>query len=166
VFSRGSNRRAVVVNDRDYVYLEAILLEALVSTEFDARAWSFMPNHWHGVFCAPAEGLSRLMRLVNHRYSLRFNKRWNRRAHLWENRFGAVLQQTEAQCLWTLRYVVRNPVDAGMCRSPEEARWTSYPATVGLRPAPPGLRVDQVLRSFDPDPDVALSRYRAFICED
>jgi putative transposase len=164
VFSRGSNRGSVVVNTRDLVDLEGVLFRTLKATGAEALAWALMPNHWHAVLRSPVSGLSELMRRVNHSYSIRFNRRWGRTAHLWENRFGCVEQRSERQLLWTLRYLVRNPIEAGLCASMADARWTSYPPTAGIADVPPGLAVDDVLRLFDSDPKLAVIRYRDFIC--
>lgn len=166
VFARGSNRCRLIVDDGDLADLEHLILEALVKTGVDAFAWALMPNHWHALVRCPDDeaGVSPFMQRVNHRHSLRSNRRWNRRAHLFENRFGCVAQESEEQLRWTLRYIVRNPLEAGLCGSMEEARWTSYRETAGLVRAPIVLRIDQVLQLFDDDPDVARDRYRAFVC--
>jgi hypothetical protein len=103
------------------------------------------------------------MQQVNQRYALRFDRRWARTAHVFEARFGAVLQETEEQFLWTLRYVVRNPLEAGLCASPYDARWTSFAATAGLVRAPAFLRVDDILELFGRDPDAARQRYIEFV---
>lgn len=163
LFSRGSNRQAIFLDERDYVVFDLLLAAALRKHELDCFGWSFMPNHWHAVVRSPAVGLSRFMQAVNHRYSVRFDRRWNRTAHVFENRFGCVLQKTEEQFLWTLRYVVRNPVEAGICASPLDARWTSFPATAGLVAAPDYLRVDQILECFSFDPESARRRYVEFV---
>jgi REP-associated tyrosine transposase len=163
VFARGSNRQAIFLNDGDYVEFLMLFADAVERRELDCYGWSLMPNHWHGILGCPPEGLSRLMQLVNHRYALRFDRRWKRTAHVFENRFGAVLLRTEEQFLWTLRYVVRNPVEAGLCASPYDARWTSFAATAGLAVAPAHLRVDEILAHFGREPDEARRRYIEFI---
>ena len=163
VFSRGSNRQAIFLNDGDYGEFEMLLSSAFRKHELDCFGWSLMPNHWHGVVRCPQGGLSRFMREVNHRYALRFDLRWGRTAHVFANRFGAVLQTTERQFLGTLRYVVRNPVEAGICASPFDARWTSFAATAGIAPAPEYLRVDQILDCFGRYRDAARRRYIQFV---
>ena len=95
VFSRGSNRQAIFLNDGDYGEFEMLLSSAFRKHELDCFGWSLMPNHWHGVVRCPQGGLSRFMKDVNHRYALRFDRRWGRTAHLFANRFGAVQQATE-----------------------------------------------------------------------
>lgn len=163
VYSRGSNRQAIFLNEGDYVEFDMLLADAFVTHDLDAFGWSLMPNHWHALVRAPAKGLSAFMKSVNHRYALRFDRRWRRTAHVFENRFGLVLQETEEQLLWTLRYVVRNPVDAGICASPFDARWTSFHPTAGLAPAPSYLRVGEILAMFGDDRDVARQRYVDFV---
>jgi REP element-mobilizing transposase RayT len=163
VFARGSNRQAIFLNEGDYVEFELLLASAVTAHELDCFGWSLMPNHWHGVLRCPPDGLSRFMKHLNHRYALRFDRRWGRTAHVFDNRFGAVLQETEEQLLWTLRYVVRNPVDAGLCGSPFDAQWTSFAGTAGLVPAPAHLRVDEVLAYFGTERDAARRRYVEFV---
>jgi putative transposase len=163
LFSRGSNRQAIFLNDGDYIEFELLLAEALRVHSIDCFGWSLMTNHWHLVARCPPQGLSEFMRRVNQRYALRFDRRWGRTAHVFKNRFGSVLQETEEQFLWTLRYVVRNPVEAGVCASPFDARWTSFPATAGLVPAPAYLRVDEILRHFAADDVDARRLYVDFV---
>jgi REP element-mobilizing transposase RayT len=163
LFSRGSNRQAIFLNDRDYIEFNSLFAAAVTEHKLDCFGWSFMPNHWHTIVRAPAEGLSRFMKAVNQRYALRFNRRWDRTAHLFENRFGAVYQQTEEQFLWTLRYVVRNPVDARICSSVHDARWTSFAATAGLEPAPAHLRVAEILSLFGEPEGRARRSYIDFV---
>ena len=163
VFSRGSNRQAIFLNEGDYVEFEMLFAAAIEKHQLDCFGWSLMPNHWHGVLRSPPSGLSRFMQQLNHRYALRFDRRWGRTAHVFEARFGAVLQETEEQLLWTLRYVVRNPVEAGLCSSPHDARWTSFPATAGVVRAPAFLRVNELLSHFGGDPSEARRRYLEFI---
>jgi REP element-mobilizing transposase RayT len=163
VFSRGSNRQAIFLNDGDYVEFELLLASSFRKYELDCFGWSLMPNHWHGIVRCPVGGLSQFMKHVNHRYALRFDRRWGRTAHVFASRFGAVLQSTERQFLWTLRYVARNPVEAGICASPYDARWTSFAATAGVAPAPEYLRIDEILECFDDDRDRARRRYIDFV---
>jgi putative transposase len=163
VYSRGSNRQAIFLNDGDYAEFETLLAAAIEKHKLDCFGWSMMPNHWHGILRAPADGLSRFMQQLHHRYALRFDRRWKRTAHVFGAHFGAVLQETEEQFLATLRYVVRNPVEAGICASPADAHWTSFPATAGLVRAPTFLRVAEILAHFGGDPHDAQRKYVEFV---
>lgn len=163
LFARGSNKQAIFLTDADYVDFHQLFEESVLRSGLDVFAWAYMPNHWHVVVRSPAVGLSSFMKRVNHRHALRFDRRWARRAHLFENRFGAVFQETEEQFLWTLRYVVRNPVDAGICAEAQDARWTSFASTAGLVSAPSYLRVDEILAHFGSPGGSARERYVEFV---
>ncbi len=163
VFARGSNRQAIFLNEGDCTEFDMLFGAAVRKHELDVFGWSFMPNHWHGVLRCPADGLSRFVKQLNQRYAIRFDRRWGRTAHVFENRFGAVLQKTEEQFLWTLRYVVRNPVEAGLCASPYDAKWTSFAATAGLESAPTYLRAAEILAMFARTEDEARRRYLEFV---
>jgi hypothetical protein len=62
-----------------------------------------------------------------------------------------------------IRYIAMNPVDAGLCRVPEEWPWSSYGATVGLRDAPSFVTTSWVLGLFAEDETVARGRLREFV---
>jgi REP-associated tyrosine transposase len=163
VYARGSNRQAIFLNEGDYAEFEALLAAAIEKHMLDCFGWSLMPNHWHGILRCPRAGLSRFMQQLHQRYALRFDRRWGRTAHVFAAHFGAVLQETEEQFLWTLRYVVRNPVEAGLCASPYDAHWTSFAATAGLVRAPGFLRVGEILAHFGVDPYEARQKYVEFV---
>lgn len=163
VFSRGSNRQAIFRYDSDRVDF-LMCLDAVISTyELECAAYCLMPNHYHLLLRAPEGALSTAMRTLNGRYSLRFNKRYGRDAHLFKNRFGAVLQEEESQLVWTLRYLARNPVESGLCAQPSEWPWSSYRACAGLEPAPAFLHIMSALAPFGDTPESQMAAYRTFV---
>ena len=65
------------------------LAYAAHKTAVEVHGFVQMSNHWHGIVRCPADGLSRFMKWINQRYGIRFDRRWGRTAHVFENRFGA-----------------------------------------------------------------------------
>jgi putative transposase len=63
------------------------------------------------------------------------------------------------------RYVVLNPVRAGLCAHPEEWPWSSYRATAGLEPRPAFLADSELLRRFAPSLRDARRLYVDFVAE-
>jgi hypothetical protein len=61
------------------------------------------------------------------------------------------------------RYVVLNPVRAGLCSHPGAWAWSSYRATAGIARVPQLLAVDWLLRYFGPTRRQATAAYRAFV---
>ena len=63
------------------------------------------------------------------------------------------------------RYVVLNPVRAGMVRCAREYRWSSYRVTAGLRATPELLCTDWLLAQCGVERTEAQRRYRRFVVE-
>jgi len=163
VYARGSNRQAIFAFDSDRTDFLECLTRAVQAYDLRCLSYCLMLNHYHLVLQIPDTRLSQAMKALNGRYALRFNQRYGRDAHLFKNRFGAVLQETNSQFLWTLRYTARNPVEKGLCALPEEWRWSSYRASVGLDPVPSFLDVGALLSFLGDEVIAATARYRELI---
>jgi len=122
-----------------------------------------MPNHYHLLVQTLDGDLSRPMKALNGRYALRFNRRHGRDAHLFKNRFGAVLQDSDAQLLQTIRYITRNPIEAGLCAQPEEWPWSTYRAVVGLDDRPTFVDIAGLLAYFGDEAGGATAGFRSLI---
>ena len=122
-----------------------------------------MGNHFHLLIETPNANLSIGMRQLNGVYAARFNRRHNRAGHLFEGRFKAYLVDKDAYALGVARYVVLNPVRAGLCSHAREWRWSSYRATAGLEPPPRFLTIDWLLGQLSHDRTSAHARYTAFV---
>ena len=74
--------------------------------------------------------------------------------------------ERDSHLLELTRYVVLNPVRAGLVERPEDWPWSSYRATAGIENAPPFLHTSWLLSQFDKKPGLAREAYRAFVAED
>jgi REP element-mobilizing transposase RayT len=163
LYSRGSNRQAIFAFDSDRVDFLGCLERVVRVSGLRCFSYCLMPNHYHLVVQTPDGLLSQAMKALNGRYSLRFNRRYGRDAHLFKNRFGAVLQESESQFHWVLRYTVQNPVQVGLCSHPDEWPWSSFRAGAGLEKPPALLDVGGLLSYFGDEPETAMARYRELV---
>jgi putative transposase len=163
VYSRGSNRGAIFRFDSDRIDFLECLDRVIRRHELACFAYCLMPNHFHLVVETPDDRLSAAMKALNGRYALRFNRRHACDAHLFKNRFGAVAQKTESQFLWTLRYIVWNPVEADLCADPGEWPWSSYRASIGEVKPPAFLALAKLLSYFGELSESAIARYRELV---
>jgi hypothetical protein len=124
-----------------------------------------MTNHFHLLIQTPEANLSRGMHWFNTVYVVWFNRRHQRSGHLYQGRFKALLIDKETYFMEVLRYVVLNPVRAGMVERPDDYLWSSYRATAGLEPSPDWLDVANTLGSFAPDREIAETYYREFVAQ-
>jgi len=152
-----------VRDDADRELFLGILGRTAERHELVVYAWCLMPNHYHLVVETPRGGLARAIHYLNGVYAQAFNRRHRRVGHLFQGRYKAILVQRESYLLALARYVVLNPVRAGICRRPEEFRWSSYRATIGLDPAPRFLGAAALVSQFGPDAGRAQAGYRRFV---
>ena len=91
-----------------------------------------LTTHWHAIVETPDSSLARGMHRLVGGYSRSFNDRHGRAGYLVRSRYWSRCKDSEAALLEVFRYVARNPVAAGLVDRPEDWRWSSYGATVGV----------------------------------
>ncbi len=163
--SRGNAREDIFVDDDDRrVFLDVL---AAVCERFGWRchAWCLMTNHYHLVVETPEANLARGMRQLNGVYTQRFNRAHDRVGHVFQGRYKAILVERETHLLELCRYVMLNPVRAGMVRTAARWRWSSYHATVGDTVAPSWLETAWLLRRFGRSRGRARTRFAAFVAD-
>ena len=64
------------------------------------------------------------MKRLNERYARSYNDRYARHGHLFGDRFASRVIEGEEHYCEACRYVVVNPVDAGLCDDVEDWPWT------------------------------------------
>ena len=124
-----------------------------------------MTNHYHLVVETPDGNLVKVMRQLNGVYTQRFNRTHNRIGHVFQGRYHAILVQKDAYLLELSRYIVRNPVRAGMVRAARDWPWSNYRATAGMAPAPPWLETDSILGALAEQRHDASLAYRRFVAK-
>jgi len=163
VIARGIERRNIFAsqwNKEDLLSLFELLAER---QGFSFHAYCIMDNHYHLLLRTPQGNLSRGMRDVNAIYAQSFNRKTSRCGPLFQGRYKAYLVEEETYLLTSARYIVLNPVRAGICAHPSSYPWCSYRATAGLDKPPPFLSPDPLLAQFSCDLASARRQYREFV---
>jgi hypothetical protein len=65
-----------------------------------------------------------------------FNKRHGRRGPLLDRRFHTTLVKDDAHAISCLRYIARNPIEAGVCKRERDWRCSSHRALAGIASRP------------------------------
>lgn len=165
VTSRGNARQPIVIDDVDRARFVEALGRVVPVVGWRLHAWVLMTNHHHLLMETPEPTLARGMRQLNGVYSQAFNRRHGRVGHVFQGRYKGILVERESHLLELVRYVVLNPVRAGMVRTPAEYRWSSYTETAGLTRASEWLEVDWTLACFGSRRSLARRRFREFVAE-
>jgi len=85
------------------------------------------------------------MRQLNGVYTQMTNRTYGRVGHVFQGRYKAIMVEKDSYLLELARYVVLNPVRAGMVNDVDEWPWSSYPAMIGSMPTPDWLQIDWLL---------------------
>jgi putative transposase len=163
--SRGNRRQRIFLDDHDRHRFLDLAGSVAGRRGWLCAAYCLMPNHYHLLLETPEADLSAGMQEINSRHAMWFNWRYELDGHLFQGRFKSVLVESETHLLELSRYIVLNPVRAGLCESAAQWIWSSYRATLGVDPKPDLLTSDRILEHFGPAPDTARLHYATFVQE-
>jgi len=126
-------------------------------------AYCLMGTHYHFVLQVPEDGLSVGMCELNGGFARWSNFRHGCEDHVFGRRFASVEILRDEHLREACRYVVLNPVRAGLVDHPGDWPWSSYRATVGDEHPPAYLAVGAVLAMFGDRPRAAVEAYRDYV---
>lgn len=148
VMVRGIERRRIFLSDADRRdYLER-LASVLPESGTLCFGWALMPNHVHMVLQTGSVRLAKVMARVGTGYAGRFNRRYDRVGHLFQNRYRSRLVHDDRDLIGLVRYVHLNPLAGGLVRDLDELAdypWTGHAALAGRAKPEPFHSVSLVL---------------------
>jgi putative transposase len=165
VTSRGNAGRDIFVDEKDRGSFVETIASVVNRYRFIIHAYCLMTNHYHLMVETPEGNLAAGMRQINGAYSQRFNHRHGTKGHLMQGRYKAFVVEKEGYLLELSRYIVMNPVRAGMVSSPRQWQWSSYCATAGIKEKEKFLHTGWILDSFSSSRAQAHRLYREFVQE-
>jgi REP-associated tyrosine transposase len=165
LIARGNNRERCFCEEDDFLLFLEILEHVLERFSWLLYAYCLMGNHYHLEVETPLPNLPAGMRQLNGLYARGFNRRQGRCGHVFQARYRAILIERETHLREVARYIVLNPVRAGISADPGEYRWSSYRATLGEAEPEVTLALGPLLALFAEEPALARVRYREFVRE-
>ncbi|HOT05532.1 MAG TPA: transposase, partial [Atribacter sp.] len=145
ITARGNKKENIFNHDRDRMVFLKILNETIIRYQFICYAYCLMPNHYHLLIETPNGNLSLGIRELNGVYAQKLNWAYKTVGHVFQGRFKAILVEKESYLLELCRYIVLNPVRAGMVQYPWDWQWSSYQATAGQAEKLKFLSTDWIL---------------------
>lgn len=130
ITQRGNNRQDVFLSDEDrLVYIDLIREQGRICG-MSLLGYCLMRNHIHLVAVPDrSDSFARALQHTHSRYTQRFNRRYGRSGHLWQNRFFSCCLDRD-HLIAALIYVDLNPVRAGLVGNAQLYRWSSAQAHV------------------------------------
>jgi REP element-mobilizing transposase RayT len=161
---RGNHRQDIFFSDEDRLRLERYVATALEQVGARIHAYCWMTNHIHLLIQVADTPLGAFMQRIGTRYARAVQARVPTTGHLFQNRYHALLVDVDRYFLALLRYIHLNPVRAGLVSDPEDYRWSSHRAYLGLADCH-WLETEFGLRMFNAHIAGARDRYRAFVVQ-
>lgn len=112
IIVRGIEKRNIFKDNSDRQSFIERLGNVLKDTNTPCYAWALMPNHFHLLLETGLTPIATIMRRLLTGHAVYFNRRHNRRGHLFQNRYKSILCQEENYLFELVRYIHLNPLRA------------------------------------------------------
>ncbi|WP_244990491.1 REP-associated tyrosine transposase [Clostridium algidicarnis] len=136
ITTRGNRKSDIFKDSADYSMYLLLIKDCLNYYEefsYEIICYCLMTNHVHLIVKTNEKEASTFMRRLNSMYAKYFNKKYDYRGHLYQDRYFSNLIQTKVKLLEISRYIHLNPVRANMVRLPEDYNYSSYSMYIGTK---------------------------------
>lgn len=165
ITQHASGTEPLFLEDADYFYMLHLMKEVL--SEFKCKVLSFvlMPNHIHLLLKFLESNMPYAMKALLQRYAGYFNKKYQRRGHVFSGAYRSALCFDDNYLLAASLYVHINPVKKGLVENSIDYRWSS--AALFLNEVEKETFVDYkfILGMLDDDIWRAKMKYRDLLKE-
>ena len=163
VTARGNRRETIFENDVDRQEWLQLLGHVCERFNWRCHAYCLMDNHYHIVIETAEANLSKGMRQLNGVYTQYFNRQHHKVGHVFQGRFKGILVEKDSYLLELSRYVVLNPIRAGMVNDIEDWNWSSFLLMCHQCEVPSWMETDWILSQFSQNRKDAIAQYINFI---
>ncbi|QDV08205.1 Transposase IS200 like protein [Planctomycetes bacterium Poly30] len=143
VTNRGIAKRVLMEDREDARYLSSCIARETRRGKMAIHCFSLLPTHFHLLTQTVEASLSESMQRIEGRYGRYFNRKYRRDGPLFRGRFFSKRVDTLTYRRTLLRYIDRNPVQAGLVKNPWDHPFGSAVSYVH-GPEPPWLTTSWV----------------------
>jgi len=125
ITNRSIEKRTIFLDKQDFEVFMKILNKSAIVYGFKLQAHVLMTNHYHLLIETSTNNLSLIMRQINSKYSIYFNRKYNRVGPLWQGRFQSFYIYDNRYFDMVIRYIENNPIKAGITNKLEDYPYVS-----------------------------------------
>ena len=125
VMLRGVNKQQIFYDDEDCKLFIRLVAKYKSISGYHIYAFCIMGNHIHLLIQIEQEPLDIVMKRIAGAFAYWYNAKYERVGHLFQDRFRSEPVNDERYFFTVLRYIIRNPVKAGLCSSPGDYEYSS-----------------------------------------
>ena len=161
--NRGRRGEKIFTGKSDYTAFIDLLKELVENYNIKIAAYSLLSNHYHLLAQTPDANISRAMRHLNGVYTQRFNRIHHCDGQLFRGRYKSILVEGDAYLMELVRYVHRNPLEAGLVEDPQKYIWSSHKGYLSNARKWDWLHKDYILSFFAKERAESIKLYRRFV---
>ncbi|MBU4345201.1 MAG: transposase [Proteobacteria bacterium] len=125
ITQRAAGKEPLFMENSDYLFMIGCLKKIADNYSLRVYAFCLMPNHVHLLLSPTESNLYDAMRDVFSRYAMKFNKKYERKGHLFGGPYRQAVCLDDSYLLAASLYIHLNPVKAGLATDPLAYRWSS-----------------------------------------
>ena len=125
ITQRAAGKESLFLEDSDYLFMLGLLKEIAQNYSLNMYAFCLMQNHVHLLFSTTEDNLYATMQNLFSTYAMRFNKKYERKGHLFAGPYRQSVCLDDSYLLAASLYIHLNPVKAGLVSEPLNYRWSS-----------------------------------------
>lgn len=162
IMLRGINQQNIFEDEEDYEKFVGILDTYKKQIGYEIYAYCLMGNHIHLLMKEGREELSNTMKRIGASYVHWYNWQYERRGHLFQDRYKSEEVEDDAYLFTVLRYIHQNPVKARLSQDIEAYKWSSYKEYLDKEYI---VNTDFILKIFDENREKAIQSFISFNIE-
>jgi len=163
VMNRGRRGESVFLDKQDYSMFVELLKEVVDMYKVRVAAYCLISNHYHLLIQTPGGDLARCMRHLNGIYTQRFNRAHHCDGQLFRGRYKSILVDADSYLLELVRYIHRNPLEAGLVKELNKYAWSSHKGYLSNAKRWDWLHKSFILSLFGRERRVGLNTYKKFV---
>ena len=163
ITQRAAGREPLFIEKGDYLWMLGLLKELTGKSFLDMYAFCLMPNHIHLLMRPQKDNLYGAMRDLFSRYARYFNRKYERKGHLFGGPYRQSVVLNETYLLAASLYIHLNPVRAGLAKHPLRYRWSSCRLYSETPDRKSFMNSAFILSLIAEDPQVARRTYRTLL---
>jgi putative transposase len=159
ITQRAAGKGQLFLENNDYRKMLFLLKETTENYSLAMYAFCLMPNHTHFLLSTTQPNLDDAMRYLFSRYAMGFNKKYERKGHLFGGPYRQSVCLDDGYLLAASLYIHQNPVKAGLAAMPVEYCWSTCRLYCDEQTPKSFVNADFVLSLF---PESELSRQQRY----
>ena len=163
VMNRGRRGEELFTCKEDFNTFIDLLKDLVDEYKVNIAAYCLMSNHYHLLIQTPGANISRSMRHLNGIYTQRYNRRHNYDGQLFRGRYKCILVDADSYLLELVRYIHRNPLEAGMVDNMNKYLYSSHKGYLSGKKRWDWLYKNFILSLFSENKVESIRSYRQFV---